>query len=99
MATLDDLVANLVPTLSCRSAVTTVGTAPVLFTPLNGVRRRLLIQNTSAVTISVGGSTVANSNGWNINPNGDFSLPVTADCKVYVVALTTNNAVTYLELA
>lgn len=99
MATLDDLVANLVPTLSCRSAVTTVGTAAVVFTPLNGVRRRLLIQNTSAVTISVGGSNVTATTGWCINPNGDFSLPVTADVKVYAVALTNNNAVITLEVA
>lgn len=83
---------------SLYTVVTTVGTVPVQLGPLptsfGERRRRMMVQNTSAVTVTVGATT----GGYAIPPGADLRLPVQTGLPVYAFSLTNNNVIILLEL-
>lgn len=67
-------------------------TTPTLFAKLRESRARLIIQNLSANTITLGSTMVTPGIGYCIPPTGDVALPCAGDCLVYGVAASSSQA-------
>lgn len=83
---------SLMPTL------VSVGVSPVLLpqTPRSN-RTFILVQNQSGNPVFLGDASVSTSNGYQLNPFSDITIPCTDQSVIYAVATGASNNVSVLE--
>jgi hypothetical protein len=84
MSNLDEIHKDIVPSRLVSTAVRTLVATPVLFAKLAESRTRLIVQNNSASTITIGGnSSITVGTGYFVPPAGILDWRLGADALVY----------------
>lgn len=66
-------------------------TATLLPATLRNNRTFIIVQNQGTVPVYLGDSTVTTSNGYQLNPLSDITIPCTDQAQIYAVASQTNS--------
>lgn len=94
-----DINESLIPSGGLLTGVTTVGTVATQISALSSNRRRVVLQNTSAATVTIGGSSnLAVGVGYVLSPGASLPLPIGAQVVIYGVAPSNGNQVSSTEL-